>query len=79
MEALSLEDKINMKISQHILLENIINSCVEKFHSDVNIDANSKKDFFNKCIQAKVNIYNKLNEQPNPIMSLLKESSTENK
>lgn len=62
MEALSLDQKINLRISQHIQFENIVNSCIEKFHADGNIDASNKKDFFNKCIQTKVKIYDHINK-----------------
>lgn len=62
MEELSLDQKINLRISQHIQYENIVNSCVEKFHSDRNIDATYKKDFFNMCIQNKVIVYNHIND-----------------
>ena len=62
MEALSLDQQINLKISGHIQKENIINSCAEKLNSDKNIDSSNKKDFFDKCIEAKVNIYNYINK-----------------
>lgn len=62
MEALSLNEKINLRISQHIQFENIVNSCIEKFHADGNIDASNKKDFFNKCIQTKTKIYEQIDK-----------------
>ncbi len=63
MEALSLDQQISLRIADHIQYENITNSCAEKFHSDTNIDANKKKEFFQKCVQHKVNIYYTLSHQ----------------
>jgi len=60
MEALCLDQKIILKISQHIQHENIVNSCVEKFHSDKNIETLNKRDFFNKCVQTKINLYEQI-------------------
>ncbi len=62
MEALSLNEKINLRISQYIQFENIVNSCIEKFHADGNIDASNKRDFFNKCIQTKTKIYEQIDK-----------------
>lgn len=62
MEGTSLDELIDIKISKHIQTENIVNSCVQKYHADKTIDLANKKDFFNKCVDSKINIYNWINK-----------------
>ncbi len=61
MEGLSLDEKINLRFLQHIQFNNIAHSCLEKFHSYKDFDISYKKEFFNKCIKTKVNIFNHIN------------------
>lgn len=63
MEGFSLDKKLTVKIDQHVQLENIINSCVEKIHLDENIDSNNKNELFRKCVKSKVNLYNQINQK----------------
>jgi len=63
MEALTLNDKLMMKIDEHIFYDKIINSCVEKFHTDKKVDGIHKKELFSKCVQSKVKIYDQFYEK----------------
>lgn len=62
MEAISLDKKIDMIISKEIQMDNIVNACVKKYHSDKTTDSTHKREFFQKCVESKVQVYNTINQ-----------------
>lgn len=57
MEKYSLDDKIKIKLGNHILKEYIVNSCIEQINSEKDIELNEKKEIFHKCIQNRGKLY----------------------
>ena len=64
MESMSLDQRILWNLTLNIKYENIVNSCVQKFQSNKNIDSVNKKEYFNKCLESKVHIYNLMSKFP---------------